>query len=107
MINLEKDDIFDFKFSHILFSIFVILVIFFAAYCYETHSKTPDVVDKREKEYSNYFNKDIVFITLVASFEDEQLLLETAKKLNYELKGFSVENEPLGNYYIFIFEKKE
>ena len=38
---------------------------------------------------------------------DVEILLETAKKLNYELKGFSAEDEPLGDSYIFIFEKKE
>lgn len=107
MINLEKDDIFDIKFSHILFSIFIIVVIYFVTSCYETSNKTPENVTKRETEYSKMFNKDIVFITLGSNFGDSQLLLETSKKLNYELKHFEVKEEKLGSVYIFIFEKKE
>lgn len=107
MINLEKDDIFDIKFSHILFSIFIIVVIYFVTSCYETSNKTPENVAKRETEYSKMFNKDIVFITLGSNFGDSQLLLETSKKLNYELKGFSVKDEPIDDSYIFIFEKEE
>jgi len=107
MINLEKEDTFDIKFSHILFGIFIIFIIYCITSCYESHNRTPEVIAKREIEYSKYFSKDIVFINLNSNLNDEQLLLETAKKLNYELKSFEIKDEQFGDTYIFIFEKKE
>ena len=69
--------------------------------------ETPENKKQVSINYEKEFKKDIVIIKEQTISADVEILLETAKKLNYELKGFSAEDEPLGDSYIFIFEKKE
>lgn len=69
--------------------------------------ETPENKKQLAINYEKRFEKDIVVIEIPSLTADIEVLLETSKKLNYELKGFSAKDEPIDDSYIFIFEKKE
>lgn len=69
--------------------------------------ETPENKKQLAINYEKRFEKDIVVIETPNLTADIEVLLETSKKLNYELKGFSVKDEQIDDSYIFIFEKKE